>query len=155
MKEYLLRAFQQEHYENTDEFLSAIELSTGSGKLLELHKLMCSKYGLPSLGTSRVSYTSKSVVFKVPISQDGFKYNDYELSLCGFHDCVLARTKMVFPLGIEVLVMEYVERADRQEISNRLGHIPDWIDCIDMEQVGFTKSGILKAYDYGDLLSHI
>ncbi len=155
MKDYMLRAYSQEHYTTKDDFLNAIKPMIGDGELLELHAKMIDKYGMPKLGTSRVSYVSKKVVFKVPINEEGFKFNDFELSLLSSDEKGAAQyghTRLAQPLGVDVLAMEIIERAETEEIQDRLGYVPEWVHDIDMEQVGFNRKGVLKAYDYADIL---
>lgn len=153
--EVMMRSFQERPYETQEAFLADLLKILGESSLYSLHQVMLTKYGLPHLGTSRVTYVSKSTVFKVPISPDGFRYNDAEASLVStdFVDAEnLANTKLRFFQDIPVLVMENIDPADIQEIKSYFGKIPDWVYAIDMAQVGFSKNGTLKAYDYADLL---
>ncbi|EGQ8302283.1 hypothetical protein ACFKAH_003479 [Vibrio parahaemolyticus] len=157
-EEFMLRAYSQNHYSNKEDFLAAILPFIGEGLLLDLHSKMIDKYGMPKLGTSRVSYVSKKAVFKVPISQDGFKYNDFELSLLSSNiegGAVYGHTRLAKPMGIDVIAMEIIERAEIEDIESRLGSVPDWIYEIDMGQVGFNSKGVLKAYDYADILDRL
>ncbi|PTH79100.1 hypothetical protein [Aeromonas veronii] len=156
--EYLMQAYEQKHPATVAEFLESISSMITESPLLELHRRFCKKYGPPKLGTSRVSYISKSVVFKLPVSSDGFRHNDWEGSLMSIgeegdsHYIPLARSRL-HPgyIDIPIVVMEKVEEASLQCIRERLGHIPGFVSAVDMSQVGFTKKGKLVAFDYADL----
>lgn len=156
MQELLARAYNQEHYTlaEAETFLAEIEPSIGAGDLLALHKLMINKYGMPRLGTTRVTYISKVVGFKVPIAADGFRLNEQEDDLLhaagGFQ---LGKTRMAHPLGIPVLAMEIIHRATPAEVEKRIGEVPNWAEAIDMFQVGFNNKGIIKAFDYAELMT--
>lgn len=157
-RDYLLAAYQQEHPASSDEFLAAIKNIMGEGTLYDLHCRMCKKYGPPKLGTSRVAYLSKSVVFKVPVTDDGFRHNDWEGSLVSLggvegdpYFIPIARSRLHPRTDIIIVVMEKVEEVDLDEIKTRLGHLPDFVSAVDMGQVGFTRKGKLVAFDYADL----
>jgi len=156
--EYLLRAYTQDHIGDVDVFLAYVKNFFGEGELYQIHKFMCKKYGTPKLGTSRVTYLSKFVVFKIPISEDGFGMNDFEASLMGFGEeqdpwyIPLAKSKHLPQCGMPIVVMEKVIPADNEMILSIMGTIPSFVNSVDMGQVGFTKSGKLVAFDYADLL---
>lgn len=153
--EIMSRSIENRPFVKKEEFLSALNDLLGAGDLLDLHTAMVEKYGIPHMGTSRVTYMSKSAVFKVPISPDGFRYNDFEACLVAVafaEKDSLGMTRMVFKNDIPIVAMEKIEPASFQEIKDRLGEVPDWVYGIDMQQVGFSQSGILKAYDYADLM---
>lgn len=148
---YLLAAYEQQHPDNIDEFLATLDGMFGKGSLLELHRWMCKKYGPPKLGTGRVAYIGKTAVFKVPISQDGFRQNDWEGSIVSLgEDMPIARSRLFYtPLSdIPIVVMEKVEEVYLDEIIARMGHIPEFVSAVDMGQVGFTRKGQLVAFDY-------
>jgi hypothetical protein len=151
----MLRSWEENEYENTDGLMAALKAATGPGPLLELHRYFAAKYGSPKLGTSRLCYVSRSCVFKVPYTPEGFYLNDAEGSLIG-HPCCeaenLARTILLYKYDIPIVVMEKIAPLSPQEIRRHYGDIPDWVYAIDMAQVGFGRKGILKAYDYADLL---
>lgn len=148
--DYLLSAYYQKHIADVDTFLALIYPLMGEGHLYDIHKYMCSKYGPPKLGTSRVAYISKAVVFKVPTQPDGFRYNEFEISLCSVPEIPQARTHYLYRYGVPIVVMEKVEEATPDLIRTRLGRIPKFVSYVDMGQVGFTKKGKLVAYDYAD-----
>lgn len=155
--EYLLQAFYQDHIENIDVFLTYVESIFGKNKVYDIHKFMFEKYGAPKLGTSRVTYLSKFVVFKVPISEYGFRTNDLEASIISIGEpddpfyIPLAKSKHFPNCDIPIVVMEKVKEASYDEIKNSLGYVPDFVSAVDMGQVGFTKKGKLVAFDYADL----
>lgn len=150
-RDFLLAAYEQNHPTSSEAFLDAIEGMIGAGPLFDLHRLMCKKYGPPKLGTSRVSYLSKTVVFKVPVSENGFRCNDWEGSIVSLGDATpIARARLHPNSEIPIVVMERVEEVSLEQICERLGHIPDFVYAIDMAQVGFTRAGKLVAFDYVD-----
>ena len=95
----MLMSYEGRLHDGVDDFLQEVSCAIGEGVLLDLHHSLVKKYGMPHLGTSRVCYVSKSVVFKVPISPDGFYHNDAEASLISTDwieaDC-LAKTRLIF-----------------------------------------------------------
>ena len=156
-RDYLMRAYMQEHPTSKEDWIADVEQLVGAGELLELHKYMCNKYGVPCLGTSRVTYLSTRVVFKVPINDRGFRGNDWEASLMSIgkegdkYYIPLARSRFLPKCEIPVVVMERVEEASLNNIEGRLGYIPDFVSAVDMGQVGWTRKGKLVAFDYADL----
>lgn len=155
-EEFLLRALNQEHPESKTAFLSYIESVFGEGLLLDLHKRMCDKYGLPEIGTKRATYISNSVVFKLPVDIEGFRENDWEGSVCGLnvgteYEIPIAKSRLIFRDDIPVVVMEKVEPLFLSQIKERFGEIPAFVSWVDMGQVGLTRQGKLVAYDYADL----
>lgn len=143
--------------ESTEEFLKYVESIFGQGKLLDIHKYMCEKYGLPKIGTGRVAYISKSVVFKVPINIDGFRLNDWEASLVSLnegtpYEIPLAKSRHFFgSQDIPIVVMEKVKEMLLSEIKEMFGEIPSFVSAVDMGQVGLNSRGKLVAFDYADL----
>ena len=156
-RDFLLDAYYQNHPTSIPEFLKVVEDIMGKGSLLELHRFCCQKYGLPKIGTSRVTYLSKFVVFKVPVTLDGFRNNDWEASLCGIgeegtdYHIPLARSRHLPHQDIPVVVMERITEASISDILEKLGKIPDFVSAVDSAQVGFTRKGKLVAFDYADL----
>ena len=62
------------------------------------------------------------------------------------HDIPLAKCRLHKPSG--VLIMEYVENA---RFSTDEDHdLPDWVNSIDCQQVGYNRKGELVCYDYGN-----
>lgn len=136
-------------------FLEGLQREIGDGSLISLHRIMLEKYGMPECGTSRATYSANTVVFKVPLNPDGFFHNDAEYSLIStgcIEEDQLAKTKIHAIEDIPVLAMEKVIPASFGDIKARIGHVPDWVYAVDMAQVGFSKSGQLKAYDYAELM---
>lgn len=154
--QFLLNAFNQNHPNSVSEFLNYVEHIFGSGQLLDIHSFMCKKYGLPKIGTGRVAYISKSVVFKVPIDIDGFRLNDWEASLSSFqagtpYEIPLAKSRHLLGVEIPIVVMEKVQELTLKEIESLFGYIPNFVHSVDMGQVGLNKKGKLVAFDYADL----
>jgi hypothetical protein len=156
-RQYMLNALNQIHPESSEEFLKYVENIFGQGELLDIHKYMCEKYGLPKIGTGRVAYISKKVVFKVPIDIDGFRLNDWEASLVSLHagtpyEIPLAKSRHFFgSQDIPIVVMEKVKEMSLSEIKEMFGEIPSFVSAVDMGQVGLNSRGKLVAFDYADL----
>lgn len=155
-RQYIMDAYQQKHPESTEDFLAMVSTLIEESPLLELHRFCCKKYGPPKLGTSRVTYLSKHVVFKVPINNDGFRNNDWEASLLSIgkdendpNYIPLAYSRFLPGCGIPVVVMEKVREATKDEIIAKFGAIPDFVYNVDMGQVDWTKKGKLVVFDYG------
>ena len=152
LRNYLWSAYVQDHPTDVPTWIAQLEELCGEGELLELHKLMAAKYGVPEIGTSRAAYMSKTVVFKVPTTLDGFRNNDWEASLISIPDTPIARSRHLPKCDIPVVVMERVQPCiDLQECIDVLGTVPDFVSAVDMAQVGWTRKGRLVAYDYADL----
>lgn len=107
-------------------------------------------------GRNRVTFIRKSYVIKVPATIDGFADNDWEGSVSNTKESLnnpeeieYAKSRLVEYKGIPLVFMERVEEAYHHEITSRLGYYPDWVLSVDCQQVGFTKSGRLVAYDFG------
>lgn len=98
-------------------------------------------------GRSRIAFRWGDTVVKIPINDQGFWANFHEsttweenkdcLARCGYHK------ELSLSLGVPVLVMEYL-RITKESYED----LPDWVGFIDCGQVGYTKDGILKAYDW-------
>lgn len=154
--DHLMNAFIQNHPKNKQDFLSYVESIFGKGLLLDIHTMMCNKYGLPKIGTGRVTYISKTVVFKVPISDFGFRNNDIEASILSIHENTpyeipIAYSRHLPNCEIPIVVMEKVKELTLTEIKDKLGEIPSFVSAVDMGQVGLNKKGKLVAFDYADL----
>lgn len=155
--DYLMRAYLQDHFTEKKEMMDFIESEFGTGFLFDLHSKFIDKYGMPKLGTSRATYISKSCVFKIPISLEGFRLNDWEGSLCSIGEegteyyIPLAKSKLLYINDIPVVAMERVIEASLDDIKEKYGFIPDFVSAVDMGQVGFDSKGKLVAYDYADL----
>jgi hypothetical protein len=107
------------------------------------------KFGKPFLGKHRVVFfdLKNDQVLKVPFKKEsGIAANFQELD---FQDENLAKTeldeKLSLKFGIPIIRMELVQVVDDiDDIKN----LPDWVVCIDCQQVGYTKQGRLVAYDW-------
>jgi hypothetical protein len=107
---------------------------------------MASKYGYLSSGTYRAVFKMRGDhVLKIPLNEAGEFCNDGEGSII---DETCARGKWLEIDGFVCVMQEYVEDASLSAIKARLGRLPDWIAGVDSAQVGFTRSGQLKAYDF-------
>lgn len=89
-------------------------------------------------GRTRVVFAhNDSFVIKVPKSIWGLTDNWHEASICvNEHFC---NAKLLHNV---LLIMERVNKADGVKL-------PSWTYGIDGQQVGITRSGKLKAYDFG------
>lgn len=100
-------------------------------------------------GRHRVVFRDGDYVYKVPLSLEGVDDNYREASGPEwsddpekFADCVI-----ISCLGVDVLLMEYVEHAGWP--SEPCPPELEWTWYIDCGQVGYTKDGRLVAYDWG------
>lgn len=154
-RDFLLNAFYQIHPKNKDEFLVYVKSIFGENLVYQIHSYMCDKYGLPKIGTGRVTYISKTVVFKVPISEDGFRNNDWEASIISLGqdpDSVqIAYSRHLPNCEIPIVVMEKVSPLTEDEIKQKFGSVPHWVEYVDMGQVGLNSRGKLVAFDYANL----
>lgn len=104
------------------------------------------KYRFLDQGTYRAVFRMNGDhVLKIPLNEAGVYCNDGEGSI---KDEIYARGRWIELDGLVCVIQEYVEDASLREIRLKLGSIPDWVSGIDCAQVGFTKGGILKAYDF-------
>jgi len=106
-------------------------------------------YGEPiGEGRNRVAFRlNDDFVIKLPKGSDGFEANYYEsstwktqkhwLARCGYND------EISKSLGIPVLIMEYIS-----PYEGEWANLPDWAFSVDCCQVGYSKDGSLKAYDW-------
>ena len=92
-------------------------------------------------GRGRVAFRHKNYVVKIPYTTDGERFNRIEAHTYKNYNTKgrLARCRMH---GI-MLVMEYIEQIKDHN------DLPLWVSYIDCEQVGYTRTGKLVAYDYG------
>lgn len=107
---------------------------------------LAGKYDYLSSGHYRAVFKMRGDrVLKVPLSEAGEFCNDGEGSII---DDTCARGKWLQIDGFICVMQEYVEDASLSAIRSRLGRLPDWVAGVDSAQVGFTRSGQLKAYDF-------
>ena len=92
-------------------------------------------------GRGRVAFRRKNYVVKIPYTTGGEGFNRMEAHSYKNYNAQgrLARCRMH---GI-MLVMEYIEQIEDHD------GLPPWVEYIDCEQVGYTRTGKLVAYDYG------
>lgn len=102
---------------------------------------LTAKYGQPSCGRSRATFTSKHCVIKFPLNIAGLIDNGHEAR---YNDETTAKGRKIM-LGDFVCVMQ--ERLTYPE--SRLVNPPSWVYSVDCMQVGYDKKGRLKAYDFG------
>ena len=113
------------------------------------------------LGRTRVVFLHRNYVVKFPVAEDGVGDNDWEGSVSNIPghstDDIIqyARTRMIYiePYGFPIVFMERVTPVSYRELCVIYGlegkEPPPWIDSVDCQQVGYTRSGRLVAYDYG------
>lgn len=152
-QDYLISAYNQEHPTDKEAFLKYVESVFDKGVMLDLHTFMCNKYGLPKIGTGRTTYLSKNFVFKVPISEFGFRINDLEGSTISIdegteYEIPIAKSRLLPKCDIPIVVMERVVEMTLDEIDDRFGYIPSFVSAVDMGQVGLNRKGKLVAFDY-------
>lgn len=100
--------------------------------------------------TRRAFFTpSGKHVVKVPLSWAGAEDNGTEAATYaarrGDPDCVLAPCRMSSVNGFPVLVMKRLDTFHLPPYEM----LPQWTQCFDCCQVGFTPEGKLLAFDYG------
>lgn len=110
------------------------------------------KMGLEPLGCGKDRHTfalpGGRNVIKYPRCTEGMDANYDEAALFriygqkGHPKIGLARCRLI--PGTSILVMEVVERAEWKS------GLPSWCAWIDGGQVGYTRRGVLVAYDYAD-----
>ena len=107
---------------------------------------LASKYAYVASGNYRAVFKLRGDrVLKLPLNEAGVFCNDCEASIL---DKTCARGKWLEIEGLICVMQEYVEDATLSEIKARIGYIPDWVAGVDCAQVGFTRAGQLKAYDF-------
>lgn len=107
---------------------------------------LAGKYGYLASGLYRAVFKMRGDrVLKVPLNEAGEFCNDGEGSVI---DETCARGRWLEIDGFVCVIQEYVDDVSLSTIRARLGHIPDWVTGVDCAQVGFTRSGHLKAYDF-------
>lgn len=131
------------------------EFGKGYGPLFDRFHKRCKGF---ESGRTRCAFIFDRYVVKLPITQGGIGDNDWEGSVSNGPEqnedehVQYARTRMHYYKGLEffpVVFMEFVQWARGAEIVAKLGHEPDWVDCVDCGQVGFNRAGKLVAFDYG------
>lgn len=91
-------------------------------------------------GRNRITLTkNKKTVVKIPKNDDGDVDNRHE-AICfkSGDNPELAKCRL---LNGHLLVMEYIDLSSKGK--------PDWAGFYDCEQVGLSRKGEWKAYDYG------
>lgn len=156
MSDYIVDVLNGEEPKDTESFLGYIHSYFGESIILDMHKQMCEKYGMPQLGTKRATYISKFAVFKLPVNDCGYRDNDLEGSIVDIckgtpYEIPIAKSKLLFINDTPVVVMEKVQPLLLSEIKSLLGEIPSFVSFVDMGQVGLTKKGDLVAFDYAEL----
>lgn len=109
-------------------------------------RTLAEELGMPfASGRNRTVFRSKcgEWVYKLPHNASGEMDNEYEAHLweveCEYSpECYLDEVE-----GVTVLKMEYVT-----PVSNCKG-LPDWVNWVDCQQVGYTREGKLVAFDQG------
>lgn len=95
-------------------------------------------------GRHRKVFLSRSgkYVIKVPHNDGGFRANQEE------YDLYCNQAKSSIPLAkcrlhkSDILLMEFVKSASWRP------DLPEWVRSVDCQQVGYTRTGKLVAYDY-------
>ena len=118
--------------------------------LLSLHRRFSYRCEERSVGRTRVCYLMRTYVIKMPRCLNGMDDNDWEGSVSNLpnpdeEEIKYARTRLVYYQGIPLLFMERVQIPPGEDYKK----FPVWIYSVDCQQVGYTKSGKLVAYDYG------
>lgn len=106
-------------------------------------------YEVLGIGRNRIVFKLKSgnYVLKFPLSNNGETDNDWEGSVCidneDNEEIQYPRTKWILYKGFVCVVMDMIKQ--KEELSN----LPDWVDSVDCQQVGFNRKNRLVAFDFG------
>lgn len=116
----------------------------------EIYGRLRAKYGEPvGEGRNRVTFGRGNIVIKVPKNELGMHDNAHEASTYrkykGRKEDIYARSKIVHIFDIPILLMIHVDTKEGLKKEGR----PWWADFVDSLQVGVTRKGEWKAYDYG------
>ncbi|MBW3020154.1 hypothetical protein KY334_02570 [Candidatus Woesearchaeota archaeon] len=117
-----------------DEFNKSIE-----NLAINIYNRFLEKFELLGIGRNRIVFGSKNYVYKIPRNRMGFYDNSEEARL---KDECYAICRLILINDIPILVME------RLDLNIDEKKLPIWVDFIDCQQVGLSKHGELKAYDY-------
>lgn len=98
---------------------------------------LIAKYGKPSCGRNRATFTLRNFVFKFPINENGQADNHWEATHPS-HDC--AKTRAVMYRGFCCAMAEYIEPVGWEEL-------PEWARWSD--GAGRSRDGSIKIYDFG------
>lgn len=100
-------------------------------------------------GRHRHAFRHKDYVYKVAWNADGVAANYEEVWISSRHPHEADQNQIVYAkcrlVNNACIVMEYLEDFRKKTTSKEL---PKWTMYVDMLQVGHSKSGVLKAYDY-------
>ena len=108
-------------------------------------------YGIPLVSRTRVVFrTGDGYVIKVPITEEGVAANVYEVRLSSSENPIFPMAKTEFykehPVPCYLAVVK-AEEVDPICYPQDEADFPDWVFIVDCQQVGYTKSGELVAYD--------
>jgi hypothetical protein len=113
--------------------------------LAGVHYWANKEYGEPiGSGLYRIVYDAGDEVCKIPKSfytigmnySEEYKYQRYQ------KEGILAKCYIIHKNDFPLLYMEKVI------LATDFKNLPDWVGGIDCMQVGYTKEGVLVAYDY-------
>lgn len=114
--------------------------------LIPVHQMLQQKYGEPvGEGRNRLVFRSKTAVIKAPKNDEGLNDNIsefHQFSKYGKENPELARVRLIHINNIPLLFMELVDTS----IPPR--ELPSWAGFYDTFQVGKSRKGQWKAYDY-------
>lgn len=145
--------------------------------ILEIKEFLDSKYRLLGAGRHRHTYLlDEETVIKLPLTRSDWDYgmeycieaNILEVTnynnISSENKDKYAECGLIFIKGIPLVIMEYIDRAGEDFCEyDEDGEIiacdgPDWIEGIDRDsegyQVGFSRDGQLKAFDYSHDVAH-
>lgn len=93
-------------------------------------------------GRHRIGFRRRNIVIKVPKTgiAEFQNFNEAKLS---YDNDNFARCKSIELYGVVCCVMEYLIPIDENAVD-----LPDWVNWVDCKQVGFSRKGNLKAYDF-------
>ncbi len=117
---------------------------------------LTTKYGEPiGIGAYRVVFDAGENVVKMPLDLEGESDNQKEYDIFKRHPMShYAKCEMVAIHGVKVLMMEKLTQLMRFKTGLQAGVYdqadldPQWINKLDAGQVGISRDGQVKAYDY-------
>lgn len=116
---------------------------------------LAKRFGTPNCGRNRAVFHLKNNVLKFPLNPAGESDNDWEASCSSEH---YAKGRHFNIDGFICVVQEKLtpielafpdDELGRAQFLDCLNNLPTWTHYIDNQQVGYSKKGELKAYDFG------
>lgn len=98
------------------------------------------------MGRERATFLMRSHVIKLPLDEGGMASNRREARLCRSNMRRHARARLVTVDSVDLVMMEHLASVDMLILRDLVG---DWPGELYEFQVGMSRSGAFKAFDYG------